>query len=333
MTHNLHTHYMRYALRLAHRHLGLTAPNPTVGCVLVRDGHVVGVGITAIGGRPHAEKIALEMAGDSARGATAYVTLEPCVHVGQTPSCASEMVKSGIVKCYIATLDMDTRTTGQGVKILQDAGIETHVGVLQSEARYHHLGFFNVMQHARPMITVKIASSMDGKIALSNGLSKWITNEKSRAYGHYLRSTHDAILVGGNTVRSDRPRLDCRLLGMEHTNPVRIVLSRHLSANDISGDTKTLVLQGSIPDVLKQIAEAGINRVLVEGGGHTITQFFQQGCVDQIAHFQAPKIMGNDSTAVIGGLNIMDMIDIPEYTVLDTKRFENDIFTLYGRKI
>lgn len=325
---------MQYALRLGARHAGLTAQNPAVGCVLVNNGHVVGVGYTQIGGRPHAETEAIAMAGELCRGATAYVTLEPCANVGNTPSCANALIQSGIAICYIATTDCDNRTNGQGIKMLKNAGISVHVGVCEQQAQQNHKGFFLTKTKNRPLITVKIASSIDGKIALSNGQSRWVTNEKSREYGHYLRSTHDAILVGANTVRADNPSLTCRLNGMEKLSPIRIILGNNIpDISEVLTDSgKTHVLSGDIPHVLKKIADIGVTRLLIEGGGYTITQFIQSGVVDNIAHFHAPKIMGGDSITVIGGLKLANMIDIPTYTIVTTKIFGDDIFILYGRK-
>ncbi len=337
MTNNIHIHYMQYALRLASRHLGLTMENPSVGCVLVHNaqigGRVVGVGYTAIGGRPHAETQAIQMAGDLCRGATAYVTLEPCAHAGNTPSCAQALIDAGIKTCYIATADCDNRTHRRGIKMLQESGIAVHVGLLQHQADIHHMGFFLRTTESRPMVTIKIATTIDGKIALSNGQSKWITNEKSRAYGQYLRSTHDAILVGANTVRYDNPVLNCRLSGMTHMSPVRIVLAHNPipQTSTLLKDGGTAhVLSGHIPSVLKQISALGINRLLVEGGAYTITQFMRSGLVDNIAHFRSSKIIGDDGFSVIGGLNIQNMVQIPTYKILKTKIFDNDIFTLYG---
>ncbi len=314
--------------------MGLSADNPSVGCVLVNNAHVVGVGYTGVGGRPHAETTAIGMAGDLCKGATAYVSLEPCAHVGNTPSCAKALIDAGITACYIATLDCDRRTNGRGVQMLQNAGITVHTGILQAQADAQHMGFFHKNRYKRPLITVKIATSIDGKIALSNGDSQWITNAKSRAYGHYLRSTHDAILVGANTVRQDNPVLNCRLPGMHHTSPIRIVLATRLpqGCTLLNDNGQTHILSGDLPAVLEKITDLGVTRLLVEGGGYTITQFIRSGLVDRIAHFQAAKIMGADSISVIGGLRIINMIDIPTYDILQVKMFDNDIFTLYGQK-
>ena len=334
MTHKIHTHYMQYALRLGARNLGVTAKNPAVGCVLVNNGHVVGVGYTHIGGRPHAETQAIAMAGNLCRGASAYVTLEPCAHVGHTPSCAESLVTAGISTCYIATSDCDSRTNGRGVKILQNAGIRVHVGLCKQQAQQQHMGFFLTKTHNRPLVTVKIATSIDGKIALINRQSKWITNEKSRQYGQYLRSTHDAILVGANTVRWDNPSLTCRLHGMQDLSPVRIILGNNIpdTSTVLTDAGKTHILSGDIPYILQKITDLGGTRLLIEGGANTITQFIQSGFVDHIAHFQAPKIMGADSISVISRLNITNMIDIPTYNILTTKILGDDIFTLYGKK-
>lgn len=221
-------HHMHHALMLARRSLGTTAPNPAVGCVIVKDGVVVGRGRTANGGRPHAEPLALAQAGEAARGATAYVTLEPCSHVGQTPPCADALVAAGIARVVVAVEDPDPRVNGRGVARLREAGIEVLTGVCEKEAADLNAGFFLKVRVHRPLVTLKIAQSADGFTATAPGESPWITGEKARAFGHLMRAQNDAILVGIETVRFDDPTLDCRLPGLQDRSPVRVVLDSRL---------------------------------------------------------------------------------------------------------
>src|SRR5882724_5724649 len=221
--------HMRHALRLAARALGHVAPNPAVGCVIVADdGCIVGRGQTQAGGRPHAETVALSQAGKLARGATAYVTLEPCAHHGQTPPCADALVAAGIARVVGATIDPDARVAGTGFARLESAGVKVTRGVLEAEARALNLGFFRRVTEGRPLVALKIAQSADGYVADAQGNSRWITSEAARRHGHLLRARHDAILVGVGTVLADDPALTCRLPGLEHRSPLRIVLDSHL---------------------------------------------------------------------------------------------------------
>ncbi|MBT3397327.1 MAG: bifunctional diaminohydroxyphosphoribosylaminopyrimidine deaminase/5-amino-6-(5-phosphoribosylamino)uracil reductase RibD, partial [Alphaproteobacteria bacterium] len=215
---------MRSALALAQRGLGQVWPNPSVGCVLVKDGHPIGRGWTQPGGRPHAETEALARAGDRARGATAYVTLEPCAHHGETPPCAAALVEAGVAKVVVACRDPDTRVNGGGIDALKSAGIDVVEGVLETDAIDLNIGFFTRVQSDRPMVTLKLAASIDGRIATSAGKSKWITGPGARAHGHGLRARHDAVLVGAGTVNADDPELTCRLPGMTGRSPVRVIL-------------------------------------------------------------------------------------------------------------
>ncbi|GER08325.1 hypothetical protein JCM17843_26350 [Kordiimonadales bacterium JCM 17843] len=217
--------FMDMALRLGARGLGRVAPNPAVGCVIVRDGHVVGRGWTAPGGRPHAETVALAQAGAAAKGATAYVTLEPCAHHGRTPPCADALIAAGISHVVVAVGDPDPRTNGQGIARLQQAGLHVDMGLLGDRAVDSHQGFFLKVRKGRPMIACKIAQSLDGCIASSTGHSKWITGVAARHHGHMLRASHDAILVGAGTYRADRPSLDCRVPGLEDRSPQKILMT------------------------------------------------------------------------------------------------------------
>ena len=222
------TSHMRSALALARRGLGNTWPNPSVGCVIVRNNRVVGRAVTAPGGRPHAEPQALAMAGASARGATAYVTLEPCCHHGRTPPCTDALIGAGIARVVIAARDPDPRVNGQGVAKLRAAGIAVEEGVLAGEAAEILAGFHQRTTTGRPLVTLKLASTLDGRIATHSGESRWITGEPARRAAHVLRGRHDAILVGVGTVIADDPDLTCRLPGFRPTRIVRVVADSHL---------------------------------------------------------------------------------------------------------
>ena len=217
------TRFMALALMLAAKGRYTTSPNPAVGCVLVRDGVVLGRGCTADGGRPHAEVVALAQAGD-ARLATAYVTLEPCAHTGQTGPCAQALIDAGVSRVVVATTDPDQRVSGQGIAMLRSAGVQVDVGICSMQADADHAGFFSRITQKRPFLTLKIASSLDGRIASVTGESQWITGPDARRAVHMMRARHDAVMIGGGTVRADDPTLTVRGLGVSR-QPVRVIVS------------------------------------------------------------------------------------------------------------
>ncbi|MGX9891960.1 bifunctional diaminohydroxyphosphoribosylaminopyrimidine deaminase/5-amino-6-(5-phosphoribosylamino)uracil reductase RibD [Wolbachia endosymbiont of Protocalliphora sialia] len=217
-------YFMSIALKLAEKSLGSVAPNPAVGCVIVKDGMLIGEGYTGIGGRPHAEVVALQNAKDLTHDATMYVTLEPCCHFGVTEPCTAEIIKSGIRKVVIAAIDPDSRVSGGGIKALKEAGIEVKQGIMQKEAEKLNVGFFTTKKLHRPFIACKIATTLDGKIATFTGDSKWITSEDTRNWIHELRAKYDAIMIGSNTLVSDDPLLTCRLPGLENRSPIRLII-------------------------------------------------------------------------------------------------------------
>ena len=220
--------FMALALRLAERGLGRTWPNPAVGCVVVKDGRVVGRGWTQPGGRPHAEVEALSRAGARALGATVYVSLEPCAHYGRTPPCTMALIHAGVRRVVAATLCPDRRVDGKGVAQLRQAGIEVDLGLMGAEAEALNAGFLLKERAGRPLVTLKLATSLDGRIATRTGASRWITGEAARARGHWLRATHDALMIGSGTALADDPSLTCRLPGLEARSPVRVVLDGRL---------------------------------------------------------------------------------------------------------
>lgn len=358
---------MGAALGLARRGLGRTWPNPSVGCVIVgADDRVVGRGHTQPGGRPHAEVEALAQAGEKARGATAYVTLEPCAHHGKTPPCADALVAAGIKRCVIATGDPDPRVAGGGTAILKAAGIEILEGVLEEEARELNAGFFARIELGRPLVTLKLATSLDGKIATLAGESKWITGPAVRGLGHQLRASHDAILVGSGTALADDPELTCRLPGLEDRSPIRIVLDSRLRlpldsklATDQSRHPTWLVTGADhasaklapyreagltllqlptgtsgridLPAVLATLGERGLTRLLVEGGANLATSLLAADLVDRLAWFQAPMVIGDDGMAGIGELGRAQLDRIQRFALLSDQRMGPDGFAFYRR--
>ena len=355
---------MQAALTLARRGLGNVAPNPAVGCILVDDErYVLGRGWTGRGGRPHAETIALEQAGGAARGSTAYVTLEPCAHHGQTPPCAEALVKAGVGRVVVATTDPDSRVNGQGIDILKKAGIAVDVGLCRAEADEVNAGFFSRIHKKRPLVTVKAASTLDGRIALANGKSQWITGPGSRARGHLYRASHDAILTGIGTVLADDPSLTCRLPGLEDRSPVRVILDRDMripldsilvktarevpvylfcSAGDDSKE-KALVQAGvdvvrvgleengklSLDQVMAALAERGITRLLSEGGAKLNASLFRSSLVDRLLWFRAPSLIGEEGIPSIGALGLDDLEKMPVMTPVLVGRTGPDIWEEY----
>jgi len=356
-----HAKWMKAALALAKRGLGKVAPNPAVGCLLVKDGVVIGRGWTQQGGRPHAETEALAMAGTSSRGATAYVTLEPCAHHGETPPCAEALIKAQVAKVIIAVQDPDPRVAGRGVSMLQAAGISVEQNILKDQALALNAGFFNRVTKQRPFFTLKSASSIDGRIATSSGDSQWITGPEARRYGHMLRAQHDAIVVGINTVLADNPALDCRLEGLENFSPVPVVLDSNLripiasqllmnaferppiiicneslknsvKANDIINTGAKLIFVPDVHDVentSKCLAKLGFNRVLVEGGGQVLASFLGHNFCDQLLVFVGSKVIGGDGLPAVGKLGLAHLADTPHLTLKAIRKIGADLLATY----
>lgn len=348
--------HMRHALRLAERSLGSTAPNPAVGCIIVdADGRVVGRGSTQRGGRPHAETIALAAAGASAKGATVYVTLEPCAHHGQTPPCADALIAAGVAHVVAAVQDPDPRVSGKGLERMRKAGVVVDSNVLAAEAAELNKGFFLRVKAKRPLVTLKIAQSLDGRVAASSGESRWITNEGARAYGHLLRARHDAILIGIGTALADDPMLTCRAPGLEDRSPLRVVLDSRLRLDERSAmaqtarDYPTLVYttqakecplaakgvevvvvprdgrgRTDIDAVLNSLAERGITRLLVEGGAGVHAAFLDRGFADRLEIFQAPMLLGGAGHAAIDALAALDLKEAPRFRRTGRRIFGTD---------
>ena len=349
--------YMAMALALAERGLGTVWPNPAVGCVLVKDGRVVGRGWTQPGGRPHAEMEAIARAGEAARGSTAYVTLEPCAHHGRTPPCTDLMLAAGIARAVVAAVDPDPRVDGKGIALLRAGAVEVAVGCLEAEARQLNAGFLSRLCRRRPFVALKLATSADGRIATAGGESMWITGVAARAEGHRLRHRHDAILVGSGTVLADDPMLTCRLPGLEERSPVRVVLDRRLrllagsklarsaatgpvwlfTADPAAPAAEALAeagvvvyalpatdAPGQLAAMLAVLAELGITRLLVEGGAAVATSFLRAGLVDRIHLFAAPLLLGGDAAPALGPLGVQRLADAPSWRPVEARSVGGD---------
>ncbi|HVJ48589.1 bifunctional diaminohydroxyphosphoribosylaminopyrimidine deaminase/5-amino-6-(5-phosphoribosylamino)uracil reductase RibD [Desulfitobacterium sp.] len=333
--------YMRRALQLATQAVGRTSPNPLVGCLIVKNNMVMGEGFHHQAGTPHAEVHALEQAGENARGATAYVTLEPCSHFGRTPPCADALIKAGIQRAVVAMQDPNPRVSGEGIKRLRGAGIQIEVGLCADEAGKLNLPFLKAVQTGLPYLVYKAASTLDGKIATETGDSRWISNESSRRYAHELRNQLDVILVGSETVLKDNPALTCRLSGGR--DPVRVIVDGALRlpleakilsplssapciiATSQSASQEKLEVLKEFPQVevwqypvprhvplqnlMRDLVARGWNSVLLEGGGGLAGALFQSELVDEVVFFFAPKLIGGNGPSPLTGLKIAKMAE------------------------
>ncbi len=354
--------WMRLALVLGRRGLGRVWPNPAVGCVIVKDNRVLGRGWTKDGGRPHAETIALAQAGAAARGATVYVTLEPCAHTGKTPPCATALIDAGVSRIVVALQDPDPRVAGRGLKMLRKAGIEVNVGTLEAEARADQIGFLSRVTNGRPMVTLKLAMSVDGKIALGNGQSKWITGSQARRAVHAMRASHDAVMVGAGTTRADAPSLTVRGLGVDR-QPVRLVVSSRLDlpvngplfetceeapvwlicgasasaeAQSAWRDAGAEVLsteadQVQIEAALRLLADAGLTRVFCEGGGQLAASLLRADLVDRLVVFTAGVALGADGLPGLGALGLTELDSAARFKLNEQRRIGDDLLTEWRR--
>lgn len=319
---------MAHALRLARRGLGNVWPNPAVGCVLIRDGRVVGRGWTQPGGRPHAETMSLAQAGPLARGATAYVTLEPCAHHGRTPPCAEALVAAGVARVVGALTDPDPRVAGRGYAILRAAGIAVTEDVGADQARALQVGFLSRVMRGRPFVTLKLATSFDGRIATASGESQWITGPAARRHVHALRLQHDAIMVGGGTARADRPSLNVRGFGAPR-QPVRVIVSsRELPDLPAEGqDFGSLWrVEGEIGAILSDLAQRGITRLFCEGGGKLAAELIAADLVDQLVGYTAGLALGQDGRAAIAGLDLPGLAAAPRFRLAESRAIGPDLY-------
>lgn len=357
--------YMALALSLGARGLGRTWPNPAVGCVLVRDGRLVGRGWTQPGGRPHAERMALTQAGVAAKGATAYVTLEPCAHHGKTSPCADALVGAGVVRVVSAIGDSDPRVNGKGHALLRAAGLVVETGLFAARARQANLGFFLRIERQRPMLTLKLATSFDGRIATASGESQWITGPEARRLVHGQRSCHDAVMVGGGTARADDPSLTVRGLGMAY-QPVRIVCARRL---DLPLDSKLARSARQVPlwlvhgpeadpglcaaweklgarllpiavaanrqldpaAALAALAGQGLTRVFCEGGGSLAASLLQADLVDVLIGFTAGLALGADGRPSLGAMGLAHLHEAPRFALHNTRIIGPDVVNEWRR--
>lgn len=311
---------MGAALSLAERGRGRTAPNPNVGCVIVRDERIVGRGCTQPGGRPHAEAIALDQAGEAARGATAYVTLEPCAHVSPRGApCSDRLVAAGVARVVAAIEDPDPRTAGSGFERLRAAGIAVETGMRTTDARNTMAGFLTRQSLGRPFVTLKLATSADGRIAAPPEADRWITGAAARAHGHLERTRHEAILVGRGTWEADQPRLDVRLPGLEHRSPRRLLLTRGEAPEGWEG----------IADPAGIAALHGVDHVLVEGGAQAAAAFLAADLVDRILWYRAPVSygVGRDVAAGLG----LAALDPARWRLADLRLFDPDRLEIHQR--
>ncbi len=355
--------FMALALSLGRQGLGRTWPNPSVGCVIVNAGRIVGRGRTADGGRPHAETQALAMAGPLARDATAYVTLEPCAHTGQTPPCAAALVASGVARVVVALGDPDARVAGRGIAILRDAGIEVTQGLCLDQACEDLAGYLWRNAHGRPSVTLKLATTLDGRIATAAGESRWITGRQARAQVHGMRARHDAVMIGGGTARADDPMLDVRGWG-DVPQPVRVVVSAGL---DLPTDGRLARTAGEIPlwlchagasesrvaawralgaeaidcaahgtrvsleAVLGALGTRGLTRVMCEGGGALAASLLARDLVDEIVAFTAGFALGADATPAVAGLGGLKLREAQRYRIVEARRIGDDAMTRWVR--
>jgi len=333
-------HYMASAISMAQNGVGKTAENPSVGCIIVRGGNVIARARTANSGRPHAEAVAIQQAGGSAKGAMLYVTLEPCAHHGKTPPCVDAIINAGVTRVVIGCVDPDPRTSGQSIK------------------RW----FFSRIQKKRPYITLKTASTLDGKIACASGESKWITGGLARRHAHLVRASHDAILVGIETVLADDPILTTRLNTNEYNHLKRIVLDRRMrlpsasklaqsakdvpvilfyeSENESHAELKNMgVITHQISscddldEIVRVLASGGVNQLLVEGGAKVHASFLKAGLCDELLIYRAPTILGNEAESCISDLNVEQLMDRLDLSNVQTRKLHPDTLEVYKKRI
>ncbi len=311
--------FMRYALALGQKGRLTTPPNPWVGCVVVKENVIVGEGFHKAPGEPHAEIEALNAAGSTAKGATLYVTLEPCAHAGRTPPCTEALIKSGVCRVVIPFLDPDPNVSGKGVEALRQAGIEVEVGVCEAEAKEYLAPYLHHRKTGLPYCVLKMATSIDGRLAAADGSSKWITGEVARHDVHILRAASGAIVVGKKTAEIDRPQLTVRGLEVPHQTPLRVVMG--------SIEGYDLAWTESIESLLKELGSRGILQVLIEGGAELHTAFlpFAQQCIVYIGNC----LLGPQGLPLFSALQIENMQEAHRWHLADVSRFEDDVRLTY----
>ena len=358
--------HMAHALRVGRRALGTSRDNPPVGCLIVKDGQVVGVGVTAPGGRPHAETEALAMAGEAARGATAYVTLEPCCHHGRTPPCTDALIAAGIARAVLAVGDPDPRVDGKGIAALRQAGIAVETGLMAAAAAHDLAGFFMRVRAHRPFVTLKLAVSSDGMIAAKGGVRTAITGLQSLERVHLLRARSDSVLVGVSTVLADDPALICRLPGMEGRSPDRVVTDSRLSmpagsvlmqtaastpvriytiashdpaaAGLLAAMGAEIAVVPATPDgkvdlhaALAKEAERGVSRVLAEGGAHMAAALLDADLIDEVMLFSAGRAIGPQGFPALVDRPLTAVTDSSGFRLSEREELGDDVLTVYER--
>ncbi|MDF3413153.1 bifunctional diaminohydroxyphosphoribosylaminopyrimidine deaminase/5-amino-6-(5-phosphoribosylamino)uracil reductase RibD [Sulfitobacter sp. M57] len=355
---------MGLALSLGRRGMGRVWPNPAVGCVIVKAGRIIGRGWTKDGGRPHAETEALAQAGEAARGATTYVTLEPCAHHGKTPPCADALIGAGVARVVVAMADSDTRVDGKGIAMLRAAGIAVDLGEGAEAAARDHAGFFSRIELGRPFLTLKLANSFDGRIATGTGESQWITGPQARRVVHAMRSRHDAVMIGGGTARKDDPSLTVRDLGISN-QPARVVVSRRLdlplmgqlarTAKDVplilchGTDADAMLVQtwrdlGAVmlpcrsagaqldpADVMQQLGTHGLTRVFCEGGGALAASLLEADLVDDLVGFTAGLVIGAEGLPGIGAMGVARLSEAPRFVLQSSHKVGADVMQVWTR--
>ena len=357
--------WMSVALSLAKRTKGATWPNPNVGCVIVKDDKLIGRGWTAPTGRPHAETQALKSAGAASANSTAYVTLEPCAHTGKTKPCTSSLIRTNVARVVIAIIDPDPRVSGQGLKLLKNAGISITEGILKDEACYEHFGFFNRILNGKPKITLKLATSLDGKIATKNNESKWITGERSRKLTHLYRMQSDAVMIGSRTAIMDDPSLNVRHITTKQ-QPAKIIIDTTLktpltskifqSANEF----KTIICcghnvdqslvsiwinQGSkiikcktnmdgkidLIDAMKHLGTIGINNIFCEGGASLATSLLKADLIDEFISMTSGLLIGANGRSVVGNFDNLSISKLPILKLRESYKYGQDVVSIWSK--
>ncbi|MGH1578876.1 bifunctional diaminohydroxyphosphoribosylaminopyrimidine deaminase/5-amino-6-(5-phosphoribosylamino)uracil reductase RibD [Planktotalea sp.] len=355
---------MKMALSLARRGLGRTWPNPAVGCVIVNGGRVVGRGWTQPGGRPHAEPVALAQAGARAKGATAFVTLEPCAHFGKTPPCSQALINSGITRVVAAMEDSDPRVSGRGFEQLRAAGVEVITGLCSDEAEADNAGFFLRTEIGRPFVTLKLALTLDGRIATRTGDSQWITGAEARRAVHAMRASHDAVLVGAGTARADDPSLTVRGLGIGH-QPVRVIAAQSLNvpldgtlaktahetpvwmchseaasperraAWEAAGAELLHCESGPVgldpTSLLNALGSKGLTRVFCEGGGHLAASLLRADLVDRLVVHSAGVVIGGDGLSSVAPMGREVLAEVSRMKLMSHRRLGADVEHVWSR--
>ena len=365
MTAEADRRFLALAIRLGARGLGTVWPNPAVGCVIVKGGRIVGRGWTQPGGRPHAERMALAAAGDHARGATAYVSLEPCAHHGKTPPCAEALIVAGVSRVVSALEDPDPRVAGRGHAMLRAAGISVDTGLLGAEAQHLQRGFLSRIRRGRPMVTLKLATSLDGRIATRTGESQWITGPEARRMVHLMRARHDAVLVGAGTARADDPLLNVRGIG-PMAQPLRLVAAQKLDLPQTgrlaasARDLPLWLLHGpsapadrraawqalgarliEVPDavegrgldpaaLLAGLGDIGLTRIFCEGGGAFAGALLKAGLVDDLVLFSAGITLGAEARPAIGALSLDHLADAGHFELRESRQVGADLYSLWS---